>query len=183
MVEGFNARATQQGYKGPNLDEEATIFIHTDKSIYALDPDGVCRYAIGTDGSPLETIDRCVGAQYVASLDLRLPAGLVANPSEGSHALFVGQGESQRAALIKTPQITKVVYADEDNEQTQPNARQWVAPEVQQSWMRSTRVGSPAVVDSLLDASAKEPISSRLARIAANAKLPSKPPPRPDGDS
>jgi hypothetical protein len=131
---------TVHGYKAPTLGAaEATFFIHTATSIYALDDDGLCRYVVGVDGSPLHTLDPCVGAQYVASLDMRTPQGLVGDPRPGAHALFVGRGAS-RASLIKTPPITRVVQALEDGSCREPEKTGWVDAEQENAWLRATTV-------------------------------------------
>jgi hypothetical protein len=142
--------ATMQGHRKPDLGgAQATFFIHTQSCIYALDEDGICRYVVSADGSKLDHVDRCHGAQYVASLDPRTEQCLVADPTAGAHALFVGPGTGQRTALMKTTAITRVVYADGDTITEMPvRASQlgWVDKSAEMDWARATRVGHvPAV--------------------------------------
>jgi hypothetical protein len=48
---------------------------------------------------------RCVGAQYVASLDLKVEGGLVQMPQVGSSMLFA-RSEDGRVALVRTAPLT-----------------------------------------------------------------------------
>jgi hypothetical protein len=86
---------------------EMACVIHTARCSYGLDEDGFCRELI-IHGDESASVDRCLGAQYVASLDRRADEGLVADPRVGAHALFVARGGSERVALIKAGLITGV---------------------------------------------------------------------------
>ena len=64
--------------------EAADIAVHlyTASSVYALDYEGICRFAYDVeeagDGAPKSSkVDRCVGAQYAACLNLASDDGLV----------------------------------------------------------------------------------------------------------
>ena len=105
-------------------------------------------------GSSMTKIDRCVGAQYAASLQPNTTHGLVADPAPGAHALFIGKGTGMRMALIKTPPITRVVFAADDAA-APADELGWVDDQVQKSWLRSTQVGNPAMVDAALAAMAR----------------------------
>ena len=137
--------ATLQGHKRPDfLGAEAKVFIHTESCIYALDEEGTCRYVIGVDGSEVQGFDRCRGAQYVASLDPRTEQLLVADPRPGAHALFVARSTGWRAALLKTPAITRIVHALEEGvSESSVSARKlgWVEKGAEKAWLRATMLG------------------------------------------
>ena len=102
-------------------------------------------------------MDRCVGAQYAACLDLSSDEGLIPDPRVGCHALFIGRGTGARMALVKTPPLTQVVYADEvEQSVAEPMASAeaigWDEAPRDASWLRSTKVGHPAMVDAALEA-------------------------------
>ena len=145
-------RDTLKGRKVPDLSGvDATVFLHTVTCIYALDSEGVCRYAIEPDGNPLPKLDRCVGAQYAASFQPNSPHGLIADPKPGTHALFIGKGSGTRMALIKTPPLIRVVFAEDTPEESKEDLA-WVDEQVQKSWLRSTQVGNPAMVETAIAA-------------------------------
>jgi hypothetical protein len=137
--------ATLQGHKRPDfLGAEAKVFIHTQSCIYALDEEGICRYVIGIDGSEVQGFDRCRGAQYVASLDPRTGQLLVADPRPGAHALFVARSTGWRAALLKTPAITRIVHALEEGvNESSVSAKKlgWVEKGAEKAWLRATMLG------------------------------------------
>jgi hypothetical protein len=84
-----------------------TYAVHTATCTYLLDEDGVCRWALSPAGPPPPGAERCVGAQFVASLDLSSEGGLVGELRPGAAALFVRQ-EGARFVLLRTLPILHV---------------------------------------------------------------------------
>lgn len=83
---------------------------HTVTCTFLLDEAGICRRVVmaaskrAGEGKPLA---RCVGAQYVASLDGRTPGGLVELPRVGASMLFARVDEKGRISLVRTGVVTK----------------------------------------------------------------------------
>jgi hypothetical protein len=81
---------------------------HTASCTFLMDADGVCRWVIarpGATGEVLARAQRCVGAQYVASLDLGTAGGLVQLPQVGAALLFA-RSEDGRVVLVRTGTVT-----------------------------------------------------------------------------
>jgi hypothetical protein len=89
--------------------------VTVDGCTFLLDGRGVCRrvllrdqprsvYATDTNlgRTRPETARRCLGAQYVASLDVRVEGALVPMPWVGVPMLFAATGEDGRIAIIRT---------------------------------------------------------------------------------
>ncbi len=83
---------------------------HTVTCTFLLDEAGICRRVVmaaskrAGEGKPLA---RCMGAQYVASLDGRTPGGLVELPRVGASMLFARVDEKGRISLVRTGIVTK----------------------------------------------------------------------------
>ena len=86
---------------------DMTYAVHTATCCYLLDDEGICRWALGPGGPAPPPADRCVGAQFVACLDLQAEGGLVGELRLGAAALFVRR-EGGRFALLRTLPITHV---------------------------------------------------------------------------
>ncbi len=93
-----------------NTNGHGALFIHTTRASLVIDEHGVCRDAFKLDGTELTDIERCIGAQYVASVDRD---GVTGAPSVGGHALLVDRSAGNRPAVVKTAAITSVVFADD----------------------------------------------------------------------
>ena len=61
--------------------------VHTRACTYLLDDEGICRGVLSRSGAKSD--DRCVGAQFVAALDLHSRGGLVGELRIGASALIV----------------------------------------------------------------------------------------------
>jgi hypothetical protein len=88
---------------------------HTRNAVFFLDDDGVCQDVAGSgaEAAPPELL-RCIGAQYVASLDLREEAGLASLPREGASMLFVVADPHMRFSLVRTAPLERFeTLADE----------------------------------------------------------------------
>lgn len=86
---------------------EMVYAVHTRTCTYLLDEEGVCGWVTSPSGSQAQ--DRCIGAQFVACLDLRVPGGLVGELRVGAAGLFARR-ESGRFVLLKTSEIERVEY-------------------------------------------------------------------------
>jgi hypothetical protein len=83
---------------------------HTDTCTFYLDEDGICRRVVRHRGDVARDADpaqRCVGAQYVASLDPTAKGMLSAMPRLGVPLIFAYVGENGRIALVRTGAISK----------------------------------------------------------------------------
>jgi hypothetical protein len=84
---------------------------------FLLDADGVCqrvlikdeRRADATLGgrTRAQAARRCIGAQYVATIDVQVEGGLVPMPRVGSAMLFAYVGEDGRFAVVRTGPLVK----------------------------------------------------------------------------
>lgn len=100
---------------------EMTYAVHTMTCTYLLDDDGVCRWTLSPSGLAAPGTDRCVGAQFVACLDLSAPGGLVGELVVGGAALFA-RSENGRLVLLRTPTIERVEYRPGPMETPEPTA-------------------------------------------------------------
>jgi len=83
--------------------------VHTGTCTYLLDDDGVCRWTQSPTGQPVPGAERCLGAQFVACLDLSAPGGLVGELRVGAAALFA-RLEGGRFVLLRTPPLANVEF-------------------------------------------------------------------------
>jgi hypothetical protein len=87
----------------PSID--ITYAAHTASCTFLLDSEGICRrIVVAPKGkrSASRTASRCVGAQYVASLDGSAAGGLVEMPRVGAAMLFARVDERGRVSLVRT---------------------------------------------------------------------------------
>jgi hypothetical protein len=90
---------------------DVTYAVHTNNCTYLLDDDGVCRWVMSPTGAIPPDGQRCVGAQFVACLDLRVVGGLVGELLIGGSILFVRQDEDTgRFVLLRTGAIENVEF-------------------------------------------------------------------------
>jgi hypothetical protein len=83
---------------------------HTASCSFLLDAEGICRRVV-LRATPKRragsrTGSRCVGAQYVASLDGSAAGGLVEMPRVGAAMLFARVDERGRVSLVRTSAVT-----------------------------------------------------------------------------
>jgi len=88
---------------------DMTYAVHTGTCTYLLDDDGICLWTLSPGGHAAPGTDRCVGAQFVACLDLTTPGGLVGELCIGAAALFARR-EHGRFVLLRTLPIERVEY-------------------------------------------------------------------------
>jgi len=84
---------------------------HTSSCIFMLDEEGICRWVV-TRGAhvsrqTVENAQRCIGAQYVASLDMTTPGGLLPAPRIGAQMLFAVVSDDGRIALARSGTVTR----------------------------------------------------------------------------
>jgi len=95
----------------------AAYAAYTDACTFFLDENGVCLRVVLTRRSPnsvtlggrtrADAADRCVGAQYVASIDRRTAGGLVPMPRAGAPLLFAYIGPDGRIAVVRTGPLVR----------------------------------------------------------------------------
>jgi hypothetical protein len=83
--------------------------VHTRSCTYLLDDEGICRWVLSRSGAKSD--DRCVGAQFVAALDLHSKDGLIGELRIGASALFI-RSDGGRFMLIRTKPIEYVELRD-----------------------------------------------------------------------
>jgi hypothetical protein len=86
---------------------EMLYAVHTRTCTYLLDEEGICRWVLSPSGAPADV--SCVGAQFVACLDLRVSGGLVGELLEGASALFV-RNDGGKLSLLRTTPIEHVEF-------------------------------------------------------------------------
>lgn len=87
---------------------------HTSTCTFLLDADGFCRRVLTRtkNGKESRIARRCLGAQYVASLDLLAEGGLVEMPTPGAFMLFA-RIDDGRVTLVKTAPLERFDNVDE----------------------------------------------------------------------
>jgi len=93
---------------------------HTRSCTFLLDAHGVCRWVLALPGArqaALDTAHRCVGAQYVASLDPLAEGMLVQRPAHGATMLFA-RLRNGRISLLRTEPLMRLeIHEDEETPQ------------------------------------------------------------------
>lgn len=147
---------------------EMVYAVHTRTCTYMLDEEGVCGWVVSPAGSYTE--DRCIGAQFVACLDLRAPGGLVGELRVGASGLFARR-ESGRFILLKTSVIERVDYRSAGAYRQSADAT-LSAPLV---------AASPPAVPALPPpiAAPLPPVAATLPRLPTPPRRPTPPPPPP----
>jgi hypothetical protein len=107
----------------------------TDCCTFLLDQDGVCRRVLMANerrGDPTlggrtraQAARRCIGAQYVASIDVRVQGGLVPMPRVGTPLLFAYTGDDGRLAVVRTGPLVRFETLDADPVSTQEIHVEW----------------------------------------------------------
>jgi len=85
---------------------EIAYTVHTETATFLLDAGGFCRKVIPVPGvkgeRALAQAERCIGAQYVASLAVQVAGGLIELPRVGVPLLFAIADAAGRISLIRT---------------------------------------------------------------------------------
>jgi hypothetical protein len=104
---------------------------HTATCTFLLDSEGICRRIVmvpgAATGSPrgretARAASRCIGAQYVASLDAAAPGLLTDMPKIGTSMLFARTDDRGKISLVRTGHVTRFERHTEDPF-TQPEDR------------------------------------------------------------
>lgn len=89
---------------------DITYAAHTATCTFLLDAEGICRRIVMLPGNKRreasKNASRCIGAQYVATLDPTVPGCLVEMPKVGTPMLFARVDTRGRVALVRTGPIT-----------------------------------------------------------------------------
>lgn len=94
---------------------EVTYAVHTQNCSYLLDVEGVCHWIITKTGGVPPEVGQCIGAQFVACLDLTAEGGLAGELLLGAAALFAKQeAASGRMLLLRSGMILHVEYNGAD---------------------------------------------------------------------
>jgi hypothetical protein len=108
----------------------------TDGCTFLLDEDGVCLRVLlkheqrsakdATLGGRTrgQAARRCIGAQYVASIDVRVDGALVPMPRVGMPMLFAYTGDDGRIAVVRTGRLVKFETLGQEPESDAPRARE-----------------------------------------------------------
>lgn len=107
------ARSSAVPDRSPRVGPEVAYAVHTKTCTYMLDESGVCRWIISPTGMVPADIRQCIGAQFVACLDLTQEGGLAGELLLGAAALFVKHDvASGRSQLLRTGMIFQVETRD-----------------------------------------------------------------------
>lgn len=137
---------------------DITYAAHTATCTFLLDSEGICRRivvdpgskrALASKGREARSAARCVGAQYVASLDPTVTGMLADMPRVGSPMLFACVDERGRVSLVRTGLVTRFERHTED-----PFVETEKAPSM------SVQTSAP-IIDRVLAPSAPTPRKSR----------------------
>ena len=94
---------------------EIAYAAYTESATFMLDAKGVCLWVVpspsrsgtGEMWRSKEAADRCVGAQYVASVDATVAGGLVELPRIGTPLIFASVDSSGRVSLLRSGPLLK----------------------------------------------------------------------------
>ena len=102
------------------LPPDIAFAAYTDACTFMLDKNGICRWVVATSGrrdraanghhvsGPLPPhAERCIGAQYVASIALGAKGGLIELPKNGAPLLFARIEANGRIALVRTGPLVR----------------------------------------------------------------------------
>jgi len=91
--------------------------LHTDACTYLLDEAGVCQWVLSPNPATASIVQACVGAHFVASLDVRVQGGLTSEIMPGASALFATVSKaSGRPILLRTGPILRVQFRNAESE-------------------------------------------------------------------
>lgn len=105
---------------------DITYAAHTATCTFLLDAEGICRRIVMLPGNKRreasKNASRCIGAQYVATLDPTVPGCLVEMPKIGTPMLFARVDTRGRVALVRTGPITSFETRRADDPNPDPFA-------------------------------------------------------------
>ncbi len=103
---------------------------YTERNVLMLDGEGVCVRVEPLRGRDASTANdgalRCIGAQYVASIDPGVPGGLVHHPRVGTSMLFAAVDPTGRIFCVRAGPLThfESAAADDSGVHSTPNDTQ-----------------------------------------------------------
>lgn len=139
---------------------EIVYAAHTSTCTFLLDGEGICRRVVlapNGDGKRRDnprTASRCVGAQYVASLDIRAVGGLVERPRVGAAMLFARTDSRGRVSLVRTGTVTHFETTRTEDPFDSMGSIRTSAPALQQLF---TPKSTPALADDPTPATLRQP--------------------------
>jgi hypothetical protein len=101
--------------RSPHVDVMRIAYAaHTEACTLYLDEDGICRRVVRLRratlhglGAAEDAAERCIGAQYVASLDFETRGGLAPSPEVGKPMLFAYVRDNGRIGLVRTGPLVR----------------------------------------------------------------------------
>jgi hypothetical protein len=93
---------------------EIAYVFHAASCALLLDSGGVCRWVLAKTAEPDDRVKRCVGAQFVASLDPEVEGLLGHEPTIGKNVVFA-RVDAGRISLVRFGPIVKVERIDIDD--------------------------------------------------------------------
>ena len=85
----------------------------TESCTFMLDAEGICRWVVASNSTAphqkkhQQVAERCIGAQYVASLDVNTSGGLIEMPRVGVPMLFARVDRNGRVSLVRTGPVLR----------------------------------------------------------------------------
>jgi hypothetical protein len=98
---------------------EIAYTAHTETCTLLLDGEGICRSVLAASSAAVAnghgnrssripaSAERCIGAQYVATLDVHEPGGMVPLPKPGAQMLFARTEPTGRVTLIRSATVVR----------------------------------------------------------------------------
>ncbi len=114
----MSAKPETEANPAPSQTVRIAYAAHTDAGTFLLDREGICRgFVPSPDRSGAfrvrpEAADRCIGAQYVAAIDVTEPGALVQLPRVGAALLLGIVDANGRISLIRTGPIVRYETLD-----------------------------------------------------------------------
>ncbi len=112
---------------------DVAFVAQTESCSYLLDADGICRWVIpsaNANENARQVAKRCVGAQYVASLDAKEAGLLVHDPKPGRALVFARIDDRGRVSLLRSGTLLEFTAVDAPAEE-EPKAAAASEPQVE----------------------------------------------------
>lgn len=107
VVTAPHAKGNYGGVSHPSERFEMAYAVHTATCTYLLDDDGICRWIVSQRGVVPAHVQQCIGAQFVACLDMEVVGGLLGTLATGARGLFV-KNTGTHMILLRTGIIEHV---------------------------------------------------------------------------
>lgn len=96
---------------------EVAFVAQTEACTFLLDADGICRWTVPApkaNDAVRANAERCLGAQYVATLDPETEGLLAHDPTPGKRLLFARVGADGRIALVRSGPLVEFQRLEAD---------------------------------------------------------------------